>query len=132
MQVPRLGYHQPMIKRRLLHAGARFVLLAALFAQVAVAASACLTPSPARAQSAAGAASTHCQQSDEVSPNLCFYQWADQSDQGTAQPAVAVPIAAVLTVPHAAQCLLPWIPPIVPGNAGHDPPIPIRFCSFLI
>ena len=45
---------------------------------------------------------------------------------------VAAPLAAVLTVPDAAQCLLPWISPIIAGYAGHDPPIPIRFCSFLI
>ncbi len=120
-----------MIKRRLLHAGVRLVLFAALFAQAAVAANACLTPSSAPAQSAAGAASTHCQQSDEINPNLCFYQWADQSDQHTAQPVLAAPAVAVLTVPDAARYLLPWIPPLVAGDAGHDPPIPIRFCSFL-
>jgi hypothetical protein len=121
-----------MIKRRLLHAGVRLVLFAALFAQAAVAANACLTLSSAPAPAAAGAASTHCQQSDEISPNLCFYQWADQSGQNTTPPAIALPTTVVLIVPHAARCLLPWISPIVAGNAGHDPPIPIRFCSFLI
>ena len=121
-----------MIKRRLLRAGVRLVLFAALFAQAAVAANACLTPSSAPVQAAAGAASTHCQQPDEISPNLCFYQWADQTDQSTTPPVVATPVAAVLTVSNAVQCLLPWISPVVAGNPGHDPPIPIRFCSFLI
>ncbi|MDO8596373.1 MAG: hypothetical protein Q7R45_07100 [Sulfuricaulis sp.] len=122
-----------MIKKQLLRAGVRLVLFAALFAQVAVAANACLTPSSMRVQLAAYAASSHCEQSDnEINLNLCLYQWADQSDQSTTPPVIAVPTAAVLTVPHAAQRLLPWISPIVAGNAGHDPPIPIRFCSFLI
>ena len=109
----------------------RLVLLAVFFAQAAVAANACLTPSSMRAQPAANVASSHCEQSDEISLNLCLYQWADQTDQSM-PPAIAAPIAAVLTVPDAAQCLLPWISPIVSGYPGHDPPIPIRFCSFLI
>jgi hypothetical protein len=110
----------------------RLVLLAVFFAQAAVAANACLTPSSMRAQPAANAVSSHCEQADEISLNLCLYQWADQTDQCTTPPAIAEPIAAVLTVPDAAQCLLPWISPIIVGDAGHDPPIPIRFCSFLI
>jgi hypothetical protein len=121
-----------MIAKRMQRAGIRLVLLAALFAQAAVAANACLTPSSMRAQPAANAAASHCELSDEISLNLCLYQWADQTDQSTTPPVVAAPLAAVLTVPVAAQCLLPWISPLVAGNAGHDPPIPIRFCSFLI
>lgn len=110
----------------------RLVLLAVFFAQAAVAANACLTPSSMRAHPAANAVASHCEQSDEISLNLCLYQWADQTDPSTTPPAIAAPIAAVLTVPDAAQCLLPWISPIIVGDAGHDPPIPIRFCSFLI
>ena len=121
-----------MIARRVQRGCIRLVLLAALFAQAAVAANACLTPNSMRAQPAANAASSHCEQSDGISLNLCLYQWADQTDQSTTPPAIAAPIAAVLTVPDAVQCLLPWITPIVAGYAGHDPPIPIRFCSFLI
>ena len=121
-----------MIARRIRRAGLRIVLLGVLFAQAAVAANACLTPNLLPAQSAAGTAWTHCQQPDEISPNLCFYQWADQSGQNTAQPVFAAPAVAVLTVSNAAPCLLSWIPPFVANNAGHDPPIPIRFCSFLI
>ena len=121
-----------MIARRIRRAGIQIVLLGVLFAQAAVAANACLMPSSAPAQSAAGAPSTHCQQPDEISPNLCFYQQADQSGQSTTPPVVAAPIAAVLTVADATQCLLPWTSPVVGDNPGHDPPIPIRFCSFLI
>jgi hypothetical protein len=121
-----------MSKRFLLRVGLRLVLFAVLFAQAAVAANTCLTLRSAPAQSTAGAGSSHCQQSGEINPNLCFYQWADQSDQHTAQPVVAAAAAVILTVPDAAQCLPSWIPPLVAGNAGHDPPIPIRFCSFLI
>ena len=108
------------------------MLLGLMFAQAAVAANACLTPGSMCAQPAADAASTHCQQPDEISPNLCFYQQADQSGQSTTPPVVAAPIAAVMTVADAAHCLLPWTSPVVGGLPGHDPPIPIRFCSFLI
>src|SRR5450759_4014183 len=121
-----------MIARRIRRAGIHIVLLGVLFAQAAVAANACLTPSSMRAQPAANAASSHCEQSDEISLNLCLYQWADQTDQNVTPPAIAAPIAAVLTVPDATQYLLPWISPVIAGDAGHDPPIPIRFCSFLI
>jgi len=107
------------------------VLLGVLFAQAAVAASVCLTPSSMRAQPVASAAASHCEQSDEISLNLCLYQWADQTDQNTAQPVFAAP-ATVLTLPDAAQYFPPRITPIIAGYAGHDPPIPIRFCSFLI
>ena len=121
-----------MIARRIHRACIRIVLLGVLFAQAAVAANACLTPSSMRAQPAVSAAASHCKQSNEVSLNLCLYQWADQADQSTTPPVVAAPIAAVLTVADAAQCLLPWVSPVVGGYPGHDPPIPIRFCSFLI
>lgn len=107
------------------------VLLGVLFAQAAIAANACLTPISMRAQPVADAAASHCEQSDEISLNLCLYQWADQTDQSTS-PVVVAPLAAVLTVADAAQCLLPWVSPVVGGYPGHDPPIPIRFCSFLI
>ncbi len=120
-----------MITRRIRRAGIRIVLLGILFAQAAVAANACLTPISMRAQTAASAAPSHCEQSDEISLNLCLYQWADQTDQSTTT-AISAPLAAVLTVPDSAWRLLPLISPIVAGNAGHDPPIPIRFCSFLI
>lgn len=121
-----------MIARRIRRAGLRVVLLGVLFAQAAVAANACLTPASMRADlCAANAASPHCEPANEVSLNLCLYQWADQSDQNMTPPVVAVPAAAVLTMTGAARCSLPWISPIVAGNAGHDPPIPIRFCSFL-
>ena len=122
-----------MIAKRIRRAGIRIVLLGVLFAQAAVAANACLMPASMRAAPcAAGAASSHCEPANEVSLNLCLYQWADQSDQGMTPPVVTAPIAAVLTVADAAQSLLPWISPAVGGYPGHDPPIPIRFCSFLI
>ena len=121
-----------MIARRIRRAGIHIVLLGVLFAQAAVAANACLTPSSMLTHSMANAAASHCEQSNEISLNLCLYQWADQTDTSTTPPVVAAPLAAVLTVPDSAQCLLPWITPIIAGYAGHDPPIPIRFCSFLI
>ncbi len=108
------------------------MLLGLVFAQAAIAANACLTSNATGTQLAADAASSHCERENEISLNLCLYQWADQTGQSTTPSMVAAPLAAVLTAPDAAQCLLPWITPIVAGSAGHDPPIPIRFCSFLI
>ena len=121
-----------MIARHIRRAGIRIVLLGVIFAQAAVAANACLTPSSVPAQSAANAVSSYCERSDEMSLNLCLYQYADQTDQSLTPPVVAAPAVAILTVSNAAQCLLPWISPVVGGYPGHDPPIPIRFCSFLI
>ena len=121
-----------MITRRIRLTCMRIVLLGVLFAQAAVAVGGCLTPSSMRAQPVASAAASHCEQSDGISLNLCLYQWADQTGQNTTPAVIAAPLAAVLTVPDAARCLLPWITPLVAGSAGHDPPIPIRFCSFLI
>ena len=122
-----------MIAKRIQRAGIRIVLLGVLFAQAAVAANACLTPGLMRAAPcAADAAPSHSEHSDEINLNLCLYQWAVQSDQGLTPPAFSVPAMAVLTVSNAASCLLPWTSPVMAGNAGHDPPIPIRFCSFQI
>ncbi len=121
-----------MIAKRIRLACMRMVLLGVLFAQAAVAANACLTANSMGTRPAADVTSSHCERANEISLNLCLYQWADQTDQSTTPPVVAAPVTAVLTVADAAQCLLPWIPPFVADNAGHDPPIPIRFCSFLI
>lgn len=121
-----------MIAQRIRRAGIRIVLLGLLFAQAAVAANACLTPGSMRAAPCAtDAAPSHCELANAVSLNLCLYQWADQSDQGLTPPAFAAADTAILTVTDAIR--VPAKPsPIVAGNTGHDPPIPIRFCSFLI
>jgi len=121
-----------MIAKRTRLTCIRMVLLGVLFAQAAVAANACLTSNAMGTRPAADVTSSHCERANEISLNLCLYQWADQADQSTTPPVVAAPIAAVLTVADAAQCLLPWVSPVVGGYPGHDPPIPIRFCSFLI
>ena len=120
-----------MIARHIRRAGIRIVLLGVLFAQAAIVANACLTPGSMRAQLTADAASSHCKLANDASLNFCLYQWAAQSDQSMTPPVIAAPVAAVLTVADAPQCLLPWISPVVGGYPGHDPPIPIRFCSFL-
>ena len=121
-----------MIAKRIRRAGIRIVLLGVLFAQAAVAANACLMPGSMRAAPCApDAASFHCELANEVSLNLCLYQWADQSDPGLTPPAFAAADTAILTVTDA-TCLPARPSPIVAGSTGHDPPIPIRFCSFLI
>ena len=122
-----------MIAIRMLRTGVRILLLGLMFAQAAIASNACLAPSTVRAaQPAANAVSSHRDQSDEINLNLCLYQAADQTYQCATPPVVAAPLAAVLTVTDAVRCLLPQVSPIIADYAGHDPPIPIRFCSFRI
>lgn len=122
-----------MIARRMLLTGIRILLLGLMFAQAAIASNACLAPNTVRAvQPAANSVSSHRDQSDEINLNLCLYQATDQTHQSATPPVVAAPPAAVLTVTDAARCLFPQVSPIIADYAGHDPPIPIRFCSFLI
>ena len=109
------------------------MLLGLMFAQAAIASNACLVPNTVRAvQPEANAVSSHHDQSDEINLNLCLYQAADQTYPSATPPVVDAPLAAVLTVTDAVRCLLPQVSPIIADYAGHDPPIPIRFCSFLI
>ncbi|MEK7875874.1 MAG: hypothetical protein AAB325_06780 [Pseudomonadota bacterium] len=122
-----------MIAKRIQRAGIRIVLLGVLFAQAAVAANACLTPGLMRAAPcAADAAPSHSEHSDEINLNLCLYQWAVQSDQGLTPPAFSAADTAVLTVTNTTRCFPPKLSPIAVGYTSHDPPIPIRFCSFQI
>src|SRR3990167_9365405 len=120
-----------MIAKRILRTGIRILLLGLMFAQAAIASNACLTPSSMRAQPAANAVASHCDQSDEINLNRYLYQTADQTCRSATPPAFAAADNAILTVTDA-TCLPARPSPIAAGNAGHDPPIPIRFCSFLI
>lgn len=124
-----MAYYAPMLTRRLLRNGAFFVLLGALFAQTAMAANACLHPLSAPAVAVAQQ-SAHCEAQLESSLNLCLYHCADQSNQHAPQPVILAAITPVLTLPQAS--VVRDAGPRVATAATHGPPIPIRFCSFLI
>ena len=120
-----------MFTRRLLRNGAFCVLFGVLFAQAAVAANACLRPlsSPAAAHAQQSA---HCEAQQKISLNLCLYHCADQSDQYTPQPVIPAAALPVLSITQTAFVPEVSLRPRVATAATHDPPIPIRFCSFLI
>ncbi len=107
------------------------MLCAMLFAQAAVAASACLRP--LSAPSTAGTQqSAHCEAQQEAGLNLCLYHCADQSDRYTPQPVIPAATLPVLSITQTAFVPDVSLRPRVATAATHDPPIPIRFCSFLI
>jgi len=120
-----------MFTRRLLRNGAFCVLFGVLFAQAAVAANACLRPLSAPA--AAGAQpSAHCEAQQAASLNLCLYHCADQSERYTPQPVIPAATLPLLSITQTAFVPDVSLRPRVTTAATHDPPIPIRFCSFLI
>jgi hypothetical protein len=120
-----------MLTRRLLRNGAFFVLFGVLFAQAAVAANACLRPLSAPAMAVAQP-SAHCKAQQQVSLNLCLYHCADQSDRYTPQPVIPAATLPVLSITQTAFVPDVSLRPRVVTAATHDPPIPLRFCSFLI
>ncbi len=111
----------------------RCAIFTVLFAQAAIAANACLQPRSVPAFEAVTQASTHCDTEKRANLNLCFYQHADQSDQHPQQHVIAASAAPILTVAESTVGARDGARlSILPGAATHDPPIPIRFCSFLI
>jgi hypothetical protein len=120
-----------MLTPRLLRYGAFFVLFALLFAQAAVAANACLRPLSALA-AAHPQQSAHCEAQQKIGLNLCLYHCADQSDQYTPQPVIPAAAMPVLSITQMAFVPVISPRPCVATGETHDPPILIRFCSFLI
>lgn len=117
---------------------ARVALAAVLFAQVALAASACLRldtgPQAAFATSQMADCDMCTTTNPNTNPNLCLFQYLDQSDQTQAQPSVAPsPVnVAVLAAPAA---------PVQTGatafihtrfNSLIGPPIIVRNCCLRI
>lgn len=119
--------------RRRLGRIARLLLVALFCTQAAFAASACLMPSAKLAQAMAAMEQSECDDVRGMNASLCHAHCTseDQSLDAGGQPVVAAPSLPVLVVPSIQQ------PKHTPYSAVHierstDPPIPIRFCSFLI
>jgi hypothetical protein len=107
------------------------LLLVLFFAQGALAANVCFKAAGAAYPVSEAAQDAHCGEVP-AALNLCLKHCADQSDDIYSPPPLAAPTTPVLTVPGAPDGVRLSRTPIVAANASHDPPIPIRFCSFLI
>lgn len=109
------------------------VLLAILFAQSALAATACLKLGVGPRSVFAAAHAADCE-TGSASHNLCLLNFVDQSDQASGQVAlpgtVNIPVFVVDVQPARARAVRPARVPTQPKSC--DPPIRIRYCSLLI
>jgi hypothetical protein len=117
------------LKRHSLIRLAWLVLAALLFAQGALAANGCLRPSQAASETVMHDADCPFAQ---PSAALCIYRFStdDQSDQQAAIPEIGAGVVPALVV-AAPVTVAARSRPSAPARSV-DPPIPIRFCSFLI
>lgn len=120
-----------MIRRCIFRRAARGLVVAMIFAQVAVTANACLAASAARVAAVASASHEGCEM-QERNLNLCLYHCADQYSGGAQEIPVFPPALAALPVPAAgATGMAPteaWA--IVTRATG--PPLSIRHCCLRI
>jgi hypothetical protein len=120
------------VKRyRLIKVIARWALAAMLFTQGALVANACLRFDTGPRTAFSTTQMADCEMGT-ANPNVCLFQYLDQSDQTTAQPLV-MPAVVHLPAPAVTVKPAPTLKaraPLVPH--GCDPPIPIRYCSLLI
>jgi hypothetical protein len=107
--------------------------MALVFAQIAVAASACLAAGSARVEAIAAATHEGCEM-QERSLNLCLYHCADQYNNNAGSPQLPDAAPVQVALPAAA-----WNSPMaVRAEAwttlarATGPPIPIRHCCFRI
>lgn len=121
-----------MIARKFKAQAARSLIVVLLFAQVAVAANACLAASSARVAALAAASHEGCDmQQDNL--NLCLFHCADQYSNSSAPEFIVVApmvVALLSPAPVATGVLLPGTGSIAHHSTG--PPIPIRHCSLRI
>lgn len=112
---------------------ARLVLVFLFFAQAALAASGCLMPGSGLAKAMAPTGKSGCSDERRMNLNLCLAHCnADSQSLDTGElPVSAPPPSVVLAVPlvdYPERLTLS----VVRVERTSDPPIPIRFCSFLI
>ncbi len=116
----------------------RLMLGLALFAQGIVAATACVAPGASAVQAYAieqNAGATPCHEEELVNANACLGH-CTQSDRISVDQhnvSIAAPVSVISWVtirPQAQSMRLAISPEYLALNTG--PPIPIRFCSFLI
>jgi hypothetical protein len=113
---------------------ARVLLVCLVFTQAALAASGCFMSSAGFANVAATAETADCDDTGSMNLNLCLAHCSadSQSLDANVLPVVAPPPALLLVVPLAIHSELPPRPRFTSVERTSDPPIPIRFCSFLI
>lgn len=112
----------------------RLVLAAVLFAQVALAASACLRLDTGPQAAFATSQMADCDMGTTANPNLCLFQYLDQSDQTQAQPSVPpAPVnVAVLAAPAAPAQIDATAFTHTRFNFLTGPPLIIRNCCLRI
>lgn len=113
---------------------ARLALAAVLFAQVALVASACLRLDTGPQAAFAASQMADCDMYATANPNLCLFQYLDQSDQTRTQPSVApAPLnVAVLAAPAAPAQTGATAFTHTRFNSLTGPPIIIRNCCLRI
>jgi len=121
-----------MISKRITRKGARWVVVALLFAQVAVTANACLAASSARVQAVASAAHEGCDM-QERNLNLCLYHCADQyNNSGAPEFIIFTPALVALPAPAWSGSVTPATEAWAIVTRATGPPLPIRHCCFRI
>jgi hypothetical protein len=113
---------------------AGLVLAAILFAQAALVASACLRLDTGPQAAFATSQMADCDMGTTANPNLCLFQYLDQSDQTQAQPSVApAPLnVAVLAAPAAPAQIDATAFTHTRFNFLTGPPLIIRNCCLRI
>jgi hypothetical protein len=113
---------------------ARFLLVCVVFSHAALAGSGCLMANADLTKVLEAEEAPACGGMGSMSLNLCLaHCTADSQSLDVDVPAVLVPPAVLVLV-------VPLLPDVVPTTSSRDgdavatgdPPIPIRFCSFLI
>ena len=122
-----------MITKRWLRAAVWGLLLALGFSQVVTAAQLCMPPATV-SNAYATAAEDDCQHPDAASAGLCMKQCiGGDLGSSTILPVVALPpLMSVLILPLPADGTPSRVAAAARADPVVDPPIPIRFCSFLI
>lgn len=122
-----------MITKRWLRAAVCGLLLALGFSQMVTAAQLCMPPATV-SNAYATASEDGCQHPDAASAGLCMKQCiGGDLGSSTILPVVAPPpLMPVLMLPSPADGTPARVAAAARADPVVDPPIPIRFCSFLI
>ena len=121
-----------MMQTKITRKVTRWLVVALVFAQGAVAASACLAASSARVDAVASVSQDGCEMQRD-NPNLCLYHCADQTNNGGApQFIIFTPALVALPTPVWSGSVTPPTEAWAIVTRATGPPLPIRHCCFRI
>lgn len=128
------GYDEPMRLKQASHAVVWIVLLALGFTQMALAAEPCMQPAMIAADAFVTAGEDDCHHPSAASANLCLKQCvgSDRVSFNTLTVVAPPPMMPVLMLPLPTDGICSHGMAMARVDIIVDPPIPIRFCSFLI